>query len=96
VAKRAAKVRENGRISRGFIEAARVKVVINCETKVKVMDKVNCELYRFTNELKLRAQFAHQCKRMDNDHPCSMDRHRTWSGRVQGPVAAVHLLHRQA
>jgi hypothetical protein len=29
--------------------------LINCETKVKVMDKVNCELYRFTVKLKQRA-----------------------------------------
>ena len=55
VTKRAAKVRENGRILRGFVEAASVKVMINCETKVIVIDKVNSELYRFTNELKLRA-----------------------------------------
>jgi len=68
----------------------------DCGTKVKVMDKVNCELYRFTNELKLRARFAHQRERMDDDRPHSMDRDRTRSGWVQGPVAAVHPLHRQA
>jgi hypothetical protein len=35
------------------------------------MDKVNCELYRFIVELKLRARFAHQCRRMDDNRPCS-------------------------
>ena len=29
-----------------------------CKTSVKVMDKVNCELYRFTVELKLRAMIC--------------------------------------
>ena len=71
VAKRATKVGENGRISSGFGESASVKVVINCETKVELMDKVNCELYRFIVELKLRARFAHQCRRMDDNRPCS-------------------------
>ena len=42
----------------GFVEAASVKVVINCEAKVKAMDKVNCAVYRFTIELNLRAQFC--------------------------------------
>jgi hypothetical protein len=58
----------------GFVEAASVKVVINCEAKVKAMDKVNCAVYRFTIELNLRAQFAHQCKQMDDDRPYSMAR----------------------
>ena len=46
-----------------------------CETKVEVMDNVNCALYRFTVKLKLRAQFAHRCEIMDNDCQHSMDRH---------------------
>jgi hypothetical protein len=56
--------RERQRVERmveyrvGFVEAASVKVVINCETKVKAMDKVNCAVYRFTIELNLRAQFC--------------------------------------
>jgi hypothetical protein len=72
--------RERRRVERmvedrvGFVEAASVNVVINRETKEKTMDKVNCELYRFTIELNLRAQFAHQCKRMDDDHSHSMAR----------------------
>ena len=49
-----------------------VKVVINCEARMEVMDKVNCALYRFTVKLKLRVQFAH---RMDDNHPHSKDRH---------------------
>ncbi len=72
MAKRAAKVRENGRRASVFIEAASVKVVINCETRMEVMDKVNCTLYRFTVKLKLRVQLAHQ---MDNNRPHSKDRH---------------------
>ena len=66
-----------------------VKVVINCEARMEVMDKVNCALYRFTVKLKLRVQFAH---RMDDNHPHSKDRHWMQSGWVQGPVAAVHPL----
>ena len=57
------------------------------------MVKVNCELYRFTVKLKLKALFAHQLKLMDNDRPYLMDRHGTQSGWWQGPVATVHLLH---
>jgi hypothetical protein len=71
MAKRATKVRANGQRASGFVEAASVKVVINCEAKVKVMDKVNCALNRFTVKLKLRAQLA---QRMDDDRPHSKDR----------------------
>jgi hypothetical protein len=71
MAKRAAKVRENGERASGFVEAASIKVVINYEARMEVMDKVNCALYRFTVKLKLRVQFAH---RMDDDRPHSKDR----------------------
>jgi hypothetical protein len=63
LAKRAVKVREKGQRASGF-------VVINCKARVKVTDKVNCALYRFTDKLKLRAQFAHQ---MDDDRLHSKD-----------------------